>query len=86
MICSAPGRTTSVELSCAVSEVELMNVANRFAPFTKTSDRETKFLPVICKVRPFAVPTRTFAGLIELTCGTPLVTGEIVNIVKGGGG
>ena len=67
-----PAVTTSVTRIVAFNCVLLTNVVARFVPFHRTTEVETKLVPLTVRGNP-AAPASTLLGASELTAGIGLV-------------
>jgi hypothetical protein len=67
---AVPGVAMSAAVIAAVSCVRLTNVVGRAAPFQRTTDEVTKFVPVTVRVKG-APPARALFGDRERTFGSP---------------
>ena len=71
VILAVPGLAKSDAGICAVNCVALTNIVGRLAPFQRTTELATKFVPVRVKVTPGA-PTNTGLGVMLVNVGTGL--------------
>lgn len=78
-ICSVPACARSDATSEAVSKVVFSYEVKRASPFTVTTAREAKFVPLTVRSR-LAAPTEVPEGESELICGTGLEAALIVNV------